>query len=259
MEEMNTTEVQVQESFAPATEAVAAEENAAASKPETSAENETGANEAEPAKQPQSPEENARFAAMRRQQEAQQREEQIFHELVGDAVNPNTGKPFASKAEFVAWRDEMATRQRAQAAQMEPEAFKQLEAQLREQIKATDPEIRAQAEELQRHRQREAQEQFSNDLKAIRKAYPDEKAQKVEELGIEFLKLCAGGISPLVAYEAIRNEKARSAANPPSMGDVKTSPTTEKEFFTRAEVAAMDQATVSRYFDKIRKSQQYWK
>ena len=44
-----------------------------------------------------------------------------------------------------------------------------------------------------------------------------------------------------------------------SMGDVKTSPTTEKEFFTRAEVAAMDQATVSRYFDKIRKSQQYWK
>ena len=96
-------------------------------------------------------------------------------------------------------------------------------------------------------------------MKTIRAAYPDEKAQKVKELGIEFLKLCAGGISPLVAYEAIRNEKARSAANPPSMGDVKTSPTTEKEFFTRAEVAAMDQATVSRYFDKIRKSQQYWK
>ena len=85
---------------------------------------------------------------------------------------------------------------------MEPEAFKQLEAQLREQIKATDPEIRAQAEELQRHRQREAQEQFSNDLKAIRKAYPDEKAKSVDELGVEFLKLCASGIKPLVAYEA---------------------------------------------------------
>ena len=117
----------------------------------------------------------------------------------------------------------------------------------------------AQAAELKKAHDREAQAQFSNDLKTIRAAYPDEKAQKVEELGIEFLKLCAGGISPLVAYEAIRNEKARSAANPPSMGDVKTSPTTEKEFFTRAEVAAMDQATVSRYFDKIRKSQQYWK
>ena len=123
----------------------------------------------------------------------------------------------------------------------------------------TDPEFLAQAAELKKAHDREAQAQFSNDLKTIRAAYPDEKAQKVEELGIEFLKLCAGGISPLVAYEAIRNEKARSAANPPSMGDVKTSPTTEKEFFTRAEVAAMDQATVSRYFDKIRKSQQYWK
>lgn len=61
-ENMNTTEAQVQESAVPDAEAVAAEENAAASKPETSVENETGANEAEPAKQPQSPEENARFA-----------------------------------------------------------------------------------------------------------------------------------------------------------------------------------------------------
>lgn len=258
-ENMNTTEAQVQESAVPDAEAVAAEENAAASKPETSVENETGANEAEPAKQPQSPEENARFAAMRRQQEAQQREEQIFHELVGDAVNPNTGKPFASKAEFVAWRDGAAGRGRAQAAPVEPEALARLEAQLRQQFRATDPEFLAQAAELKKAHDREAQAQFSNDLKTIRAAYPDEKAQKVEELGIEFLKLCAGGISPLVAYEAIRNEKARSAANPPSMGDVKTSPTTEKEFFTRAEVAAMDQATVSRYFDKIRKSQQYWK
>ena len=258
-ENMNTTEAQVQESAVPDAEAVAAEENAAASKPETSVENETGANEAEPAKQPQSPEENARFAAMRRQQEAQQRKEQIFHELVGDAVNPNTGKPFASKAEFVAWRDEMATRQRAQAAQMEPEAFKQLEAQLREQIKATDPEIRAQAEELQRHRQREAQEQFSNDLKAIRKAYPDEKAKSVDELGVEFLKLCASGIKPLVAYEAIRAEKARSTQNPPSMGDVKPTSSGEKEFFTREEVAAMDQATVSKNYEKIRKSMGTWK
>ncbi len=30
--------------------------------------------------------------------------------------------------------------------------------------------------------------------------------------------LCAGGISPLVAYEP--SERERSAANPPSMGDV---------------------------------------
>ena len=47
-ENMNTTEAQVQESAVPDAEAVAAEENAAASKPETSVENETGANELNP-------------------------------------------------------------------------------------------------------------------------------------------------------------------------------------------------------------------
>lgn len=250
------TEVQAPESTAP--EPIASADGAPESTPEPSQGNNTGVNEADPAAQPQPQEERARFAAMRRQQEAQ-RENRVFHELVGGAINPETGKPFATKEEFIAWRDTVATRQRAQSAKMDPEAFKQLETQLREQIKATDPDIRAQAEELQRHRQREAQEQFSNDLKAIRKAYPDEKAKSVDELGVEFLKLCAGGVNPIVAYEAIRAEKSRSATNPPSMGDVKTSPAPEKEFFTREEVAAMDQATVSKNFDKIRKSQEHWK
>lgn len=139
--------------------------------------------------------------------------------------------PFASKAELSRGATGAAGRGRAQAAPVEPEALAPLEAQLRQQFRATDPEFLAQAAELKKAHDREAQAQFSNDLKTIRAAYPDEKAQKVEELGIEFLKLCAGGISPLVAYEAIRNEKARSAANPPSMGDVKTSPTNGKGVF----------------------------
>ena len=235
MEEMNTIEMQAQESAA-GTAGYA--ESTAPAGPEAPQGDLGGADNEGTGARRQTPEENARFAAMRRRQEAQQREERLFHELVGDGA---------------------AGRGRAQAAPVEPEALARLEAQLRQQFRATDPEFLAQAAELKKAHDREAQAQFSNDLKTIRAAYPDEKAQKVEELGIEFLKLCAGGISPLVAYEAIRNEKARSAANPPSMGDVKTSPTTEKEFFTRAEVAAMDQATVSRYFDKIRKSQQYWK
>ena len=251
MEEMNTIEMQAQESAA-GTAGYA--ESTAPAGPEAPQGDLGGADNEGTGARRQTPEENARFAAMRRRQEAQQREERLSLIHISEP-----GMPFASKAEFVAWRDGAAGRGRAQAAPVEPEALARLEAQLRQQFRATDPEFLAQAAELKKAHDREAQAQFSNDLKTIRAAYPDEKAQKVEELGIEFLKLCAGGISPLVAYEAIRNEKARSAANPPSMGDVKTSPTTEKEFFTRAEVAAMDQATVSRYFDKIRKSQQYWK
>lgn len=56
-----------------------------------------------------------------------------------------------------------------------------------------------------------------------------------------------------------RAEKARSAANPPSMGDVKPTSSGEKEFFTHEEVAAMDQATVSKNYEKIRKSMGTWK
>ena len=61
---------------------------------------------------------------------------------------------------------------------MEPEALARLEAQLRQQFRATDPEFLAQAAELKKAHDREAQAQFSNDLKTIRAAYPDEKAQK---------------------------------------------------------------------------------
>ena len=181
MEEMNPIEMQAQESAA-GTAGYA--ESTAPAGPEAPQGDLGGADNEGTGARRQTPEENARFAAMR---------------------NPETGMPFASKAEFVAWRDGAAGRGRAQAAPVEPETLARLEAQLRQQFRATDPEFLAQAAELKKAHDREAQ--FSNDLKTIRAAYPDEKAQKVEELGIEFLKLCAGGISPLVAYEAIRNEK----------------------------------------------------
>ena len=34
----------------------------------------------------------------------QENKEQLFHELLGDAINPTTGKPFESIAEFEAWK-----------------------------------------------------------------------------------------------------------------------------------------------------------
>lgn len=37
-------------------------------------------------------------------QERPENKEQLFHELLGDAINPTTGKPFESIAEFEAWK-----------------------------------------------------------------------------------------------------------------------------------------------------------
>lgn len=164
MEEMNTIEMQAQESAA-GTAGYA--ESTAPAGPEAPQGDLGGADNEGTGARRQTPEENARFAAMRRRQEAQQREERLFHELVGDARNPETGMPFASKAEFVAWRDGAAGRGRAQAAPVEPEALARLEAQLRQQFRATDPEFLAQAAELKKAHDREAQAQFSNDLKTV--------------------------------------------------------------------------------------------
>lgn len=154
MEEMNTIEMQAQESAA-GTAGYA--ESTAPGRAEAPQGDLGGADNEGTGARRQTPEENARFAAMRRRQEAQQREERLFHELVGDARNPETGMPFASKAEFVAWRDGAAGRGRAQAAPVEPEALARLEAQLRQQFRATDPEFLAQAAELKKAHDREAQ------------------------------------------------------------------------------------------------------
>lgn len=37
----------------------------------------------------------------------QKNKEHLFHELLGDTINPNTGKPFESIAEFEAWKKSM--------------------------------------------------------------------------------------------------------------------------------------------------------
>ena len=114
------------------------------------------------------------------------------------------------------------------------------------------------AEQLRRYQQREMQAVFDGDLKAIRSAYPDERANSVDELGPQFIAMCAAGVSPLSAYEALRAEQARSVRQPPSMGDVRPAGSKDKDFYTRDEVARMSQAEVSKHYETIKKSMTKW-
>ncbi len=207
----------------------------------------------EPAKPWNTPE-NARFAQQRRQQEAQNA---AFKSLIGDITNPATGKPFASAEEWNSWKQSAAMAIQAKQANVSPDVFAKVVDRVREDVKKTDPDILRQRQQLEEYRQREAQSIFAADLKAIKKAYPDEKAKSVEELGDQFIRLCAAGISPLSAYEAIRAEKNRGAKQPPSMGDIRPGGG-GKEYFTRDEVKAMSQAEVHRNYDKIRESMKKW-
>lgn len=259
MENENITtapaEVETADAEAVATVPAEAQELAAAESEARSAEEKDGGKDTELAK-PWKNEQNARFAEQRRRKEA---EEAAFRALVDGVNNPDTGKPFADRREWEAWKRKASIAARAQRAQIAPETYEQIVEQAREELKRSDPELQAQAQQLEQYKQRERENIFSNDLKAIRKAYPDEKAKSIEELGPQFVAMCASGVSPLAAYEALRAEKARSVKQPPSMGEVRPKGSAGKEFFTREEVAAMNPTEVSKNYDRIRKSMEQWK
>lgn len=252
---VEATEVaaETQAAETPATEETTAQQESQAAGEQQDVQD-TGEKETEPAK-PWRNEQNARFAEQRRRREA---EETAFRALVGDITNPETGRPFENRTEWENWKRKAAISMQAQRVKMDPATYEQIIEQAKEEVKRTDPELQAQAEQLERYRQRERENVFANDLKAIRKAYPDEKAKRIEELGPQFIAMCASGVSPLAAYEALRAEKARNTKQPPSMGDVRPAGSKDKDFYTRDEVARMSQAEVSKHYETIKKSMTKW-
>ena len=110
--------------------------------------------------------------------------------------------------------------------------------------------------ELEGYRQRERERLFTDDLAQIRAAHPEESARSVGELGPQYLAICAAGVDPLCAYEAVRSHRDRTAP-PPSTGAFGGKPPA-REFFTRDEVAQMSRSEIHRNFDKIRRSMSHW-
>ena len=76
----------------------------------------------------------------------------------------------------------------------------------------------------------------------------------VEELGEDFFRYRANGLSASEAYDFIQMRKPKP---PKSMGKVEPSPT-EKDFFTRDEAMAMSSAERFKHIDKITASMKKW-
>lgn len=104
-------------------------------------------------------------------------------------------------------------------------------------------------------RRREADRVFREDLAAIRAAWPDETAASISELGPQFAAICAAGVEPLAAYEALRAQRQRRAA--PSTGKVAAGGG-DGAYFSRDEVARMSREEIHRNFDSIRRSMRRW-
>lgn len=215
---------------------------------------ESAPNENNVEKHVQSAEQNRRFAELRRQTQR----EQVFQDLLGDTINPETGRPFSSMREFATWKEHQRQAGEAKAVGLTPESYAQLEARITQHVKETDPDIQRQAAELGQFRAMQMQQVFDRDLKEIKKVYPDEKAASVTDLGEEYMTMMATGkVSALAAYEAVRAQKNRQAPPPPSMGDVGGAGK-EQGFFTKEEVEKMTPAQVSKNYEKIRASMSRW-
>ncbi len=225
---------------------------------EGTAEEPQGQSAAQPWKNPEN-----RAAAERRREAQEAQREKYFREFIGDnLLNPATGKPFSNLAEWNTWRRNAEIVAAAQASGVEDtSAFaagvRHGEEQARQNLLENDPEVAGWRDEAMHYRQQAMDAAFTADLKEIRKAYPDEKAKSVMDLGEDFLRLRAHGVSNLVAYEALRSQTGRTEKNP-SMGDVKPNGGA-KDFYTHDEVARMSKSEVEKNFDTIKKSMKKWK
>ena len=120
-----------------------------------------------------------------------------------------------------------------------------------------DPEYIRNQQELKVLRERESRRVFEEDLATVRKLNPQEKAQTVQELGPDFIRLRAAGIPADVAYKAT-HEIQPQVEPPKDTGKVKGSQSAAGAYFTPEQVRAMSQAEVNRNLDKIEQSMKHW-
>lgn len=207
----------------------------------------------------QSRNENAKFADLRRAKEsaerqlaeAQQRTDSLFNSLRGLGYTGDT----ISEIE-----DEI----NAQNAGVPVEEYRKTAAERKAEIdKAvnSDPRVLAAAEFAKK-------QQFAEDLSKVKAAYPDVKAEKIEELGEVFMRGMAAGLTPEDAYAAQLAHNTRLDAEkkpePPKIGSVKQAYNAEAEYFSPEELERLNTTDAKllddpKVLEKALKSMKYLK
>ena len=208
----------------------------------------------------QSQEENAQYAKIRREAQlkaeakakeiAQAEIDKVFKEMYAGQINPYTNRPIESKADY----DEYKRQYDLEQMGVNPVEQQEFIEKLKREALESDPELKAQNEELEYYRQQTIKAQMESDLTRIKTL--DNTVKSLDELGEEFFKLIASGVDAVIAYNAIKASKPQAQ---PTMGDINSTEPREKDFFTREEVEKMTQEEVRKNFDKIRLSQSKWR
>ncbi len=72
---------------------------------------------------------------------------------------------------------------------------------------AHNAELTSLKAELEAYKSRESERQFADDLAEIKREFPTENADSIDELGLTFIKLRASGVDNLTAYRAIASQR----------------------------------------------------
>lgn len=207
----------------------------------------------EVAKPQQTPEENAAFARMRREQEQARREAEAYRkqaERMAQAV---------SKFGYQGNPDDIADQIEASATGKSVDQIRAERLQ-REQAMTSAQQV-AVERDLYKNQLIEFQVKsaMERDLASIRKI--DKTVKNLDDLGPEFASLVNSGVDAQTAYFAVKaKEQANTKPKPKDIGAIGAS-TKEKDYYTPDEVENLtaEQMNDSKIRAKIRKSMTKWK
>lgn len=207
----------------------------------------------EVAKPQQTPEENAAFARMRREQEQARREAEIYRKQAERMAQA------ASKFGYQGNPDEVADQIEAAAT------GKPLEQVRSERLQLEQSMLQAQQAAAERDLYKNQLIEFQvksameRDLAAIRKI--DKTVKKLDDLGPEFASLVNSGVDAQTAYFAVKaKEQANTKPKPKDIGAI-GSGTKEKDYYTPDEVDRLTDEEMNdpKIRAKVRKSMTKWK
>lgn len=202
----------------------------------------------EPVKPVQSQEDNAKFAAARREAEAKTKQVEAENQRLLQVLN---------KAGYSGSALEIADIVEAQLSQKPIEQVR-AEREALEKQTAKEIQLQTEVEELRNYKYSKLIEQ---DIADINKAHPEAKLKSIDDLDIDYLKIMrTGEVDSVTAYEILQARKAKEEIPKPQItGAVNSQTVQEKETYTADEVRQMSSVEVSKNFEKIQKSMKTWK
>lgn len=202
---------------------------------------------AEPVAKAQGQDENAKYAAARREAEAEKKRIESQQKRLMDAlkVYGYEGSP-----------DEIADNLLASQQGITPEEAK-AKREAEEQAEAEKSKVQG---ELEFYKELAVKKLMDDDLHSLQEVYPEVKS--LSELGDDFMNLLTATRDPILAYEASKAKAAMTMKPvPPEMGSVSSVTNKDKDFYTSAEVDKLtehDYEKNPKLMDIVRKSMLKW-